>query len=101
MNANLLPTVIDESCKCFAARTTANVFGSMEYQLALYRKDNAAAQRVISRFVSTEEATSTLISCLQLSIDQHGGWNKIKKEGPSGQLSTQIGLRDGYRSAFI
>lgn len=101
-NAYVLPAVIDESCKCFAGKATADVFGSIEYQLALSRKDDEAAQRVISQVVSSEATTSTrMLAYLQVSVDRRGGMSKVITTGPDLQLSTKIGLTGDNRRGYI
>jgi len=101
-NASILPAVIDESCKCFASKATADVFGSIEYQVALSRKDDEAAQRIISQVVSSEATTSTRMrACLQVSVDRRGGLSKVVTTVPDVQLSTKIGLTGEIRRGYI
>jgi hypothetical protein len=97
----ILPTVIEESCKCIAAKVTADVFGSKEYQLALSRKDSETALGIMSQVSSSETVLSDQMACLQSSIERHGGWSNSLKEGSSLQPSTKIGLTGEDRRAFI
>jgi hypothetical protein len=101
MNSYILPTVIDESCKCLADKATADVFGSKEYQLALSRKDSQTALRIISQVLASETVISDQMACLQSSIERRGGWLNSLKEGSSLQLSTKIGLAGEDRRAYI
>lgn len=101
INAYFLPAVIDESCKCLADKATADVYGSMEFQLALARKDGAAAQRVMSQIASPDAVASTFMACAQVSVDKRGGWNKATKEGLVLPLSSKKGLTGDNRQSFV
>jgi len=101
LTAYFLPAVIEESCKCFSDKVTADVFGSIEFQLAMSRKDGEAVKRIISQAAEPEGATRSLMACLQTSTDRHGGQSKILREGPTRPLSTRIGLTGNSRIAYV
>lgn len=100
-NAQILPAVLEEMCKCYANKTTAQVFGSMEFQLARSRKDDEATKRVISQIVTPEAAALTSMACLQASIDERGGPSKITRDVPYSPSRTQIGLKGEPRRSFV
>lgn len=99
--AYLLPSVVEESCKCLSDKVTANVFGSIEFQLAASRKDIEAAKHIILQATESEGLTRSLMACLKASIDRHGGQSKILREGQTRPLSRRIGLTGNSRIAYV
>jgi hypothetical protein len=101
INAHLLPVVVAESCKCFATKATAQIFGSVEFQLARSRKDSESTKRAITQVMSPVNATTMLMTCLQSSIDQRGGMSKVVRDVPYSPGSKEINLKGESRRSFV
>ena len=101
LNSQFLPAVVKDSCRCLADKMTNEVFGSMEFQMAMHRKDKDGLQLAISKNMAPDAVSKTFMACADDSIAKHGGLSKVVKNDPLTKLSTQIGLKGDSRNGYV
>lgn len=101
LNSQFLPAVVKDSCRCLADRVTSEVFGSMEFQMAMHRKDKEGLQLAITKNMAPDAVSKTFMACADDSIAKHGGLSNVVKNDPLAKLSTQVGLKGDSRNGYI
>lgn len=101
LNTQFLPGVVQELCKCVAEQVTTDILGSVEFQLAMSRDDNAALKIIISRKMAPEILAQTSMVCADETIKKRGGLSKVVRGDPLTKLSTQAGLKGDSRSDYV
>ena len=101
LNPLIVPSVVSEACGCLAEKFTSEVFGSVEFQMAMHRKDKERLNIAIANKMSPEDVSKTFMTCVQASIAKHGGLSNVVVANSNVMLSKEIGLKGESRSSYI
>jgi hypothetical protein len=101
LNSQFLPAVVKDACRCMADKVASEVFGSMEFQMAMHRKDKEGLQIAISKNMAPDAVSKTFMACADDSIAKHGGLSNVMKNDPHAKLSTNVGLKGDSRNGYI
>lgn len=101
LNKTLKAGVTEELCECYAGMITTTVFGNMNFQAALLKKDNLRAKRIIEESMNNENSVANFSICMDRLEKKYGSREKLFENKSNVIASNKIGLNGDSRASFI
>ena len=101
LNKALKVGITEELCECYANTVTTKVYGNIDFQEALVRRNNFDAKRIIEESMKTENSIANFNLCMGKVEQKYGGKDKLFENKSDVIISNKIGLNGESRASFI
>ena len=88
-----------EVCTCLAENSTSNIFGDMDFQIALSRNDKLSAKKIIDKNLSSENVLDMFNNCIKKLEKKYSSKELFSENNV--KLSEKIGLTGESRNSFV
>lgn len=95
------PEIIPKFCQCFANSLVDDLFGSIDFQIALSNKNSDKLRSIYSSESSRDKIMPRFNNCMERMQIEYGGMSKLLKPEISKQSTTKVGLEGESRRSFV